>query len=169
MTKTATKPTTTTTTKSIPEGFHTITPTFMCKDASKAIEFYKKALGATLVMNMPCQETGKVMHAELAVGPARFMLTEEQPQYGALSPKTLGGSASTAIVHVPNVDSVFERAVSSGSTVTMPLADQFWGDRSGAVTDPFGHKWMIATHIEDPSPDEIKRRVQKMFESGAPC
>jgi uncharacterized glyoxalase superfamily protein PhnB len=144
------------------------TPYLVVKGAADAIAYYQRTFGAELLFRMDTPD-GKVMHAELAVGPARFMLTEEQPQYGALSPKTLGGSASTAIVHVPNVDATFDRAVSSGSTVTMPLADQFWGDRSGAITDPFGHKWMIATHIEDPSPDEIKRRVQKMFESGAPC
>jgi uncharacterized glyoxalase superfamily protein PhnB len=144
------------------------TPYLVIKGATDALAYYQRTFGAELLFRMDTPD-GKLMHAEMTVGPARFMLTEEQPQYGALSPLTLGGSSSTAILHVPDVDATFARATSSGSTVTMPLADQFWGDRSGAITDPFGHKWMIATHIEDPSPDEIRSRVQKMFEAGAPC
>jgi len=144
------------------------TPYLIIRDAADAIAYYRKAFGAEQVVRMDAPD-GKVMHAEMKVGRARFMLTEERPQYHALSPQSLGGSASTAVVHVPDVDTVFARAVEAGAKVTMPLADQFWGDRSGSITDPFGHNWMIATHIEDPSADEIRTRMKKMFESGAPC
>jgi uncharacterized glyoxalase superfamily protein PhnB len=141
------------------------TPYLVIKGASDAIAFYQRQLGAELIFRLD-DPTGAVMHAEMQIGPARFMLTEERPQYGALSPKTIGGSASTAIVYVPKVDDVVERAVKAGATVTMPVGDQFWGDRAGEITDPFGHKWMVATHIEDPSPEEVERRAKAMFASG---
>jgi len=142
------------------------TPYLVIRDAADAIAYYQRTFGAELLVRMDAPD-GKVMHAELKIGPARFMLTEERPEYGALSPIAIGGSSSTSVVHVPDVDAIFGRALASGSTVTMPLADQFWGDRAGGLTDPFGHKWMIATHIEDPSPDEVKARMHKMFAAQA--
>ena len=144
------------------------TPYLIIKGAADAIAYYKKTFGAELIVRFDAPD-GNVMHAELAVGPARFMLTEERPEYGARGPLTIGGSASTAVVHVPDVDTVVANAAASGAKITMPLADQFWGDRSASIIDPFGHNWMIATHIEDPSPEEIGRRVQKLFSSGDLC
>ena len=137
-------------------------PYLVIKGASDAIAFYQRVFGAELQFRLDAPN-GCVMHAELHVGPARFMLTEEQPQYGALSPATLGGSGTTAVIYVPDVDAVFERALKAGAQATMPVADQFWGDRAGNIVDPFGHRWMIATHIEDPSPEEIERRAKALF------
>ncbi len=145
---------------------HGATPYLVIKGAADAIAFYQRQLGAELIFRLD-DPSGAVMHAEMRIGPARFMLTEERPEYGALSPKTIGGSASTAVVYVPKVDEVVERAVKAGATVTMKVDDQFWGDRSGEIVDPFGHRWMVATHIEDPSPEELERRAKAMFASQA--
>jgi len=144
------------------------TPYLIIKGAADAIAYYQRVFGAELVVRFDAPD-GKVMHAELAVGPARFMLTEERPEYGARGPLTIGGSASTAIVYVPDSDAVVASAVAAGAKITMPLDNQFWGDRTASLVDPFGHNWMVATHIEDPSNEEIGRRVQKLFASGAPC
>ena len=144
---------------------HGATPYLIIKGAADAIAYYKKVFGAELVVRFDAPDGG-VMHAEMTVGPARFMVTEERTEYGARSPLTIGGSASTAVVHVPDVDKVVASAVASGAKITMPLADQFWGDRSASLVDPFGHNWMVATHIEDPSPEEIGKRVKKLFSSG---
>ena len=144
------------------------TPYLIVKGAADAIAYYRKVFGAELIVRFDAPD-GSVMHAELAVGPARFMLTEERPEYGARGPLTLGGSASTAVVHVPDVDAVVASAVASGAKITMPLANQFWGDRSASLVDPFGHNWMVATHIEDPSPEEIGQRVKKLFAGGDLC
>ena len=141
------------------------TPYLIVKGAPDAIAFYQRVFGAELKLRLDAPD-GSVMHAEMQVGPALFMLSEEQPQWGSLGPLSVGGSSSSAILYVPNVDEVVERAVAAGATVTMPVADQFWGDRSGHITDPFGHKWFISTHLEDPSPDELKRRMAAMFEQG---
>ena len=144
------------------------TPYLIIKNAADAIAYYQRVFGAELIVRFDAPD-GKVMHAELAVGPARFMLTEERPDYGARGPLTIGGSASTAIVYVPDSDAVVASAVAAGAKITMPLDNQFWGDRTASLVDPFGHNWMVATHIEDPSTEEIGRRVQKLFASGAPC
>jgi len=141
------------------------TPYLIIKGAADAIGYYKKVFGAELVVRFDAPD-GKVMHAEMVVGPARFMLTEERVEYGARSPLTIGGSASTAVVYVPDADAAVASAVAAGAKITMPLADQFWGDRSASIVDPFGHNWMVATHIEDPSPEEVGRRVKKLFASG---
>lgn len=145
------------------------TPYLTIRGAAEAIAWYEKIVGAKVAFRIDAPD-GKVMHAELYVGPARFMLTEERPEHGALSPKAVGGSSSTAILYVPDVDAVVAKALEAGATPTMPVADQFWGDRSGGYTDPYGHHWMISTHIEDPTPDEVRQRVQKMFAgNGAAC
>jgi uncharacterized glyoxalase superfamily protein PhnB len=141
------------------------TPYLVIKGAADAIAWYQKTFGAEIVMRMDAPD-GNPMHAELKVGTAQFMLTEEQPQHGALSPKTLGGSPCSALLYVPDVDAVVAKAVAAGSTITMPVADQFWGDRSGHFIDPFGHQWFISTHKEDLTPAQINERVQKLFAQG---
>jgi PhnB protein len=142
--------------KPIPEGYHSITPYLTVRDASRAIEFYKQAFGATErgVMKGP---DGKVMHAELMIGDSIIMLGDEYPHFGSLSPQAIGGSASGLHIYVENVDSAFDRAVKAGAAVEMPVSDMFWGDRYGKLKDPFGHKWSIATHKADLSADEMKR------------
>jgi uncharacterized glyoxalase superfamily protein PhnB len=139
------------------------TPYLVVKGAADAIGYYQRVFGAELVTRFDAPD-GSVMHAELTVGPAHFMLTEERRQYGALSPATIGGSGSTATLYVPDADATVERAVAAGARVTMPVRDQFWGDRCGNIVDPFGHQWFIATHREDPSPQELEQRAKAMFE-----
>jgi PhnB protein len=146
----------------IPEGYASVTPYITISGASDAIAFYKKAFGAEEVMRMNSPD-GKVMHAEIRIGGSVIMLHDENPEWKALSPKTIGGSASSIMLYVPDVDAVMKAAEQAGATVTMPAADQFYGDRCGNITDPFGHKWAIATHIEDVAPDEIERRAKAMF------
>jgi uncharacterized glyoxalase superfamily protein PhnB len=146
----------------VPNG---ATPYLTIRGAADAIAYYQRAFGAELLYRLD-GPGGVVMHAEMRVGPAQFMLSEEQPDHQALSPKTLGGSGSTALIYVPDVDAVVARAVAEGAQVTMPVADQFWGDRSGAIIDPFGHRWMISTHREDPAPEEIERRFQALVAQG---
>lgn len=142
-------------------------PYLVVKGAPEAIAFYQSVFGAEVAVRMDAPD-GSVMHAELMVGSAHFMLSEERPQHQSLSPLSLGGSASSAVLYVPNTDKVVDAAVKAGAKVTMAVADQFWGDRSGHIIDPFGHKWFISTHIEDPTPDEVRRRMQALFnqESG---
>ena len=142
--------------QAIPAGFHTLTPHLTVRDADKAIEFYKNALGAEIlgVARMP---DGKVMHASLRIGDSMLMLNEEMPEYGGLSPLSLGGTGVTVHIYSNNVDEAFNRAVSAGAQVKMSLMDQFWGDRYGLVADPFGHKWSLATHVKDMSPEEMQR------------
>ena len=142
--------------KAVPEGFHTLTPHLTVRDADKALEFYKNALGAE-VLHVARMPNGKVMHAALRVGDSMLMLNEEAPEYGALSPLSTGGTGVTIHIYTKNVDEAFNRAVSAGAQIKMPVMDQFWGDRYGIVADPFGHKWSIATHTKDMSPEEIQR------------
>ncbi len=141
------------------------TPYLTIQGAADAIAYYQRVFGAELQYRLD-GPGGVVMHAEMRVGPAQFMLSEEQPDYHALGPKRIGGSASTTLIYVPDADAVVARAVAEGAEVTMPVADQFWGDRSGAIIDPFGHRWMISTHREDPAPEEIERRFQALVAQG---
>ena len=138
----------------VPEGMHTITPHLVCAGAADAIEFYKKAFGATEMLRMP-GPGGKLMHAMVQIGDSPLMLVDESPEWGSKSPKTLNGTAVTIHLQVPDSDALFARAVDAGATVVMPMADMFWGDRYGIVTDPFGHSWSIATHVKDLTPEEI--------------
>ena len=138
------------------------TPYLVVKGAADAIGWYQRVFGAQLAFKLDAPD-GSVMHSELRVGPARFMLTEERLQHGARSPQTLGGSPTTQIVYVPDADAVYNAAVAAGATPGMPMGDQFWGDRSGSLTDPFGHQWFISTHQEDPSPEEVQRRLQALY------
>jgi len=138
------------------------TPYLVIKGAKEAIAWYQKVFGAQVVMQMDAPDH-QLMHAELKVGSAQFMLTEERAEHQALSPLTLGGSSSSALLYVPDTDAVVKQAVASGARVTMPVADQFWGDRSGHLIDPFGHQWFISTHKEDLTPQQVNERLQKMF------
>lgn len=149
--------------KPIPDGYHTITPSLTIRDAARAIEFYKQAFGAKQRGDVARGPDGKVMHAELMIGDSVIMLVDEMPEFGALSPLSSGGSSTSLHIYLDNVDAAFDRAVKAGATVTMPVADQFWGDRYGQLKDPFGHKWSIATHVKDLSQDEMKRGMDEMF------
>jgi uncharacterized glyoxalase superfamily protein PhnB len=140
-------------------------PYLTIKGAAAAIDFYQQAFGAEVVMRLD-DPAGEVMHCELRVGPASLMLTEERPQYQALGPLTLGGSGSTVVIYVPDVDAVVAAAVAAGARLVMPVMDQFWGDRSGSLIDPFGHQWMVSTQRETPLEDEVRRRLQAMFSAG---
>jgi PhnB protein len=144
--------------KPIPEGYHTVTPYLIVKGAARAIDFYVRAFGAKELFRM-AQPDGRVGHAELQIGDSRVMLADEYPEIGAKSPQAYGGSAVTIHLYVPDVDAVVERAVAAGAQLTRPVADQFYGDRNGGVTDPFGHSWFVSTHVEDVSPEEIERRA----------
>jgi PhnB protein len=141
--------------KPIPDGYHSLTPFLTVRDAARAIEFYKEAFGAKErgVMKSP---DGKVMHAELMIGDSIIMLSDEFPDFGCLSPQSIGGSAVGLHIYLDGVDAAFERAVKAGAQIEMPVMDQFWGDRYGKLKDPFGHKWSIGTHIKDMSPAEMK-------------
>ncbi|MBI4662116.1 MAG: VOC family protein [Verrucomicrobia bacterium] len=149
--------------KPIPDGYQTATPYLIVKGAAKAIEFYKRAFGATELMRFP-GPAGAIMHAEIKIGDSRLMLADEFPQMNAISPQTLGGSPVFLALYVEDVDTVTQVAVSAGATVERPVQDQFYGDRSSTLVDPFGHRWTIATHIEDVSPEEIQRRMESMHQ-----
>ena len=146
----------------IPNGFHAVTPYLTVKNAKEAIDFYKRGFGARERVLMPMPD-GKIAHAELQIGDSIIMLGEECPERGAVSPQTLEGSPVGLALYVQDVDQVFERAVRAGASVKESVENKFWGDRSGAVTDPFGHKWMLLTHIEDVPPDEMKKRMAQAF------
>jgi PhnB protein len=149
------------TVKPIPDGYHTITPHLAVRDAAKAIDFYARAFGAEELYRMP-GPGGVVMHAELRVGDSIVMLGEENPQMGASSPQTIGGSPVSLLLYVKDVDASFARASAAGCAVQMPPTDMFWGDRYGKLQDPFGHHWALATHKEDVSPEEMARRMAAM-------
>jgi PhnB protein len=146
-------------TKPIPEGYHTITPYLAVDDAAEAIEYYKEAFGAKERVRMDAPE-GKIGHAELEIGDSLVMLSDPFPQAATRSPKELGGSSVSVHMYVEDVDAVVKKAVDAGATITMEVADQFWGDRLGSVKDPFGHLWSIATHVEDVPPEEMAERAK---------
>jgi PhnB protein len=147
----------------IPAGYHAVIPYLSIRGAAQAIDFYKKSFGAEEVMRMPMPD-GKIAHAEIKIGDAHVMLAEEAPQYGHLSPQAIGGSPVMIMIYVPKVDEMVQKAVANGAQITKPVQDQFYGDRSGSLTDPFGHKWTIATHIEDVTPEEMERRMSSMHQ-----
>jgi PhnB protein len=142
----------------IPEGYHSVTPYLIFDRAGDAIEFYKRALGASEIMRL-ADPRGKVHHAEIQIGNSRVMLADEHPDLQALSLKTVGGSPVTMHLYVEDVDTAVSRAVGAGAKLVRPVADQFYGDRVGGVEDPFGYRWFIATHKEDLTIDEIRRRA----------
>ncbi len=145
----------------IPEGYHSVTPYLVVDGAAEALEFYKKAFGAKEVMRMP-GPGGRIAHAEIKIGDSHVMLADEHPEQGHRGPKSIGGTPVGIMIYVEDVDAVFAAAVAAGAKETRPVEDQFYGDRSGHITDPFGHNWMIATHIEDVSPEEMDRRLKAM-------
>src|SRR5947208_14632158 len=144
----------------IPDGYHSVTPFLAVDDASAAIDFYKRAFGATERMRMPTPD-GKVAHAELGIGDSIVMLSDPFPQSTTKPPKELGGTTAGVFLYVEDVDALVQQAVGAGATITMEVADQFWGDRFGSLTDPFGHSWSVATHVEDLSPEEIGERAKE--------
>jgi PhnB protein len=144
--------------KPVPEGYHTVTPYLIFDGAGGAIEFYKRALGASEVMRLD-DPSGRIHHAEIRIGDSQIMLADEHPELQALSPKTIGGSPVTMHVYVEDVDAAVDRAVKAGAKLVRPVADQFYGDRTGGIEDPFGYRWFIATHKEDLTLDEVRRRA----------
>ena len=143
----------------IPEGYHSVTPYLIIRGAADAIEFYKKAFGATELFRFPGPD-GKIGHAELQIGNSRIMMADEYPDMGYNGPQTLGGSPIALMIYLADVDAVFNRAVEAGATVKEALQDKFYGDRIGTVIDPFGHRWHLATHQEDVSMEEMERRAK---------
>ena len=144
-------------TQPIPEGYSTISPYLAVDDAAEAIAYYKKAFGAEETMRMHGPD-GKIGHAELKIGDSHVMLSDPFPQATTKSPKELGGTTGTIFMYVEDVDAVVQQAVDAGATVTMEVDNMFWGDRFGSITDPFGHSWSIATHVEDVPPEEMEER-----------
>ncbi len=147
--------------KPIPDGMHALTPHIVCAGAAEAIDFYRKAFGATELTRLE-GPGGKLMHAAVRIGDSVLMLMDEFPEWGTLGPKALKGTPVTLHLYVQDADAEMARAVAAGATVTMPIADMFWGDRYGQVEDPFGHRWSIATHTRDLSPEEIRQGMEAM-------
>jgi PhnB protein len=143
----------------VPEDFHTITPQMVVKGVAAAIDWYTRALGAHELLRNAAPDGASIMHAELLLGDSRFFVVDEFPD-SVVSPSTLGGTTVTMHLYVPDVDDLFNRAVEAGATVVMPVADQFWGDRYGILRDPFGHRWSIASRIEDLSPKKLQDRAK---------
>ena len=153
-------------TKAIPDGYHSVTPYLIVNGAAKAMDFYKRAFGAVELMRM-ARPDGKIRHAEMRIGDSAIMLADEHPEMGYRSPQSLGGAAVSLMVYVERVDDVFGRAVAGGAKELQAIKDQFYGDRSGTLQDPFGHTWTVATHVEDVPPEEMRRRAEKFMQSGA--
>jgi PhnB protein len=144
--------------KPIPEGYHTVTPYLVVDGAAAAIDFYTKVFGATELFRMASPD-GRVGHAELQIGDARIMVCDEFPEMQARSPRSVGGTPVHLYLYIAGVDAVVERALAAGAKLLRPVQDQFYGDRSGKIEDPFGHSWHIATHVEDVPPEEIEKRA----------
>ncbi|MHB1588369.1 MAG: VOC family protein [Metallibacterium scheffleri] len=147
--------------QAIPDGMHSLTPHLVCRDAAAAIDFYGRAFGAVERFRLPAPD-GKLIHACVQIGDSLLFLVDEMPAMGALGPQALKGSPVTIHLQVEDADAVFARAMRAGVTVTMPLADMFWGDRYGQMRDPFGHSWSIATHVRDLSPEQIRAAAAAM-------
>ena len=148
----------------IPKGYGSVTPYLIIKGAAKAIDYYKDVFGATEIMRMPGPD-GRIGHAELQIGDSRIMLADECPEMGNHSAETIGASPVSLLVYLPNCDQVVAKAVAEGAKILKPVEDQFYGDRSGFIQDPFGHLWGIATHKEDVSPQELEERARKMMKA----
>jgi PhnB protein len=152
--------------KPVPQGYHTVTPYLIINGAAQAIDFYKQAFGASEKMRMAGPD-GKVMHAEIQIGDSVVMLADEFPQMGYRSPNSLGGTSVTLMLYVNDVDAVAAKVTAAGGKTLRPAENQFWGDRMGTYSDPFGHVWSIATHVEDVSPEEMKRRTEAAMKQHA--
>jgi PhnB protein len=144
--------------KPVPEGYHTVTPYLIVDGAVRALDFYARAFGAVERLRM-LNPAGKVGHAEITIGGSCIMLADEHPEIDALGPKAVGGTPVSLHLYVEDVDTVVAKAVAAGATLIRPVADQFYGDRTGGIADPFGHRWFVATHTEDLSPEELQRRA----------
>jgi len=149
--------------KPIPEGYHSLTPYLIVKGAADAIEYYKKAFGAVELMRMAHGD--KIGHAEMKIGDSPFMLADEMEQWKG--PQSLGGTPVSLMIYVDDVDTIYPQAIAAGGTEVKPLQDQFYGDRSGTLTDPFGHVWTVSTHKEDVSEEEMEKRLAAMHGHGA--
>jgi PhnB protein len=145
--------------KAIPDGYYTVTPYLMVKDAPRAIDYYKQAFGATELCRFT-DPSGRIGHAEIRIGNSPIMLADEFPEMGCVGPQTLKGSPVGILLYVEDADAVFDRAVAAGAKVLRPMKNQFYGDRSGTLDDPFGHRWTIATHKEDVTEEEMERRFE---------
>ena len=148
--------------RAIPEGFHTITPHLVCAGAAEAMAFYKKAFGATEIGRMPTPD-GKIAHAEMRIGDSRIMLADDFPDYGSNGPLALKGTPVFIHLYVNDADTAWDQAIAAGAKPVMPLADMFWGDRYGQLEDPFGHRWSIATHQRDVTPEQMEDDMKKMM------
>ena len=151
-------------TRPIPDGYRTATPYLIVKGAAEAIDYYKKVFGATELLRM-ADPQGRVGHAEIKIGDSVIMLADEHPSMGYRGPRSLGGSSVSILLYLPDVDEVFARAVKAGAKAQRAVANQFYGDRSGTLEDPFGHVWTVATHVEDVAPEEMKRRAEAAMKS----
>jgi PhnB protein len=145
-----------------PEGYHSVTPYLAIRDAKSALDFYARAFGAELVLKLDMPD-GKIAHAEIRIGDSILMMSEENPDWGNRSPASLGGSPVSLMIYVPDADAAFARALAAGAEQVRPVEDQFYGDRSGTLKDPYGYQWTLATHIEDVSTEEAQRRMEAMF------
>jgi PhnB protein len=153
--------------RAIPEGYHSVTPYLIVDGAEEAIRFYERALGATEMLRLPMGD--KIGHAEIKIGDSFVMLSDEWPEHGKLGPRSRGGATSSLMIYLDDVDAAFERAVAAGAAVERPVEDQFYGDRSGTITDPFGHSWTLSTHVEDVSEEEMQRRMQAFTMEAEPA
>ena len=142
----------------IPEGYHTVTSYLMVDDAARALDFYRDAFGAEELFRLPMGD--KIGHAEIMIGDTHLMLADEFPGMGALGPNKRGGPTASFMIYVPDADAAYEQAVKAGAKADRPVTNEFWGDRIGSVIDPFGHKWSLATHVEDVEPEEMQKRMQ---------
>ncbi len=151
-------------TQTTPAGYHSVTPYLIVDNAAKALEFYQKALNAKEMFRLPIPDNKggqKIGHAEIKIGDSQIMLADESPEMDTRSPKALGGTPASFMIYVDDVDKAFEQAVKAGGKALQPVENQFWGDRTGTLLDPFGHKWTLGTHVEDVSPDELQKRMEK--------
>lgn len=155
--------------KPIPDGYSSVTAHLVVSPCREALDFYQAAFNAEIVDLMPMPQSEIIMHASMKIGESTVMLADEFPDYGIVGPKALKGSPVTLHLYVPDVDAAMKQAEKAGATVTMPAQDQFWGDRYGKLTDPFGHHWSIATHIADPTVEEMEEAANKMFGGGEGC
>jgi PhnB protein len=149
--------------KPIPDGFHAVTPSLTLKNSLKALAFYKKAFGAEVGDVFPSPDGGHTMHATMKIGDSILMMGDESPDIGCKSAESLGASPVNLYLYVSNVDAVFKKAVDAGASVIMPVGDMFWGDRCGVVKDPFGYSWNIATHIGEPTREEVEKGAKAFF------
>lgn len=155
-------------TQAVPPEYHTVTPSLVVAGAAKALDFYKKALGAEERMRFPAPD-GSIMHAEIKIGDSIIMLGDEMPEQGARGPKTIGGTPVSFFLYKENVDAAWKQALGAGGKEIMPLADQFWGDRAGCFEDPFGHHWWLAQHVKDMTPEELNQAAEQFFSQAQPA